>query len=90
MGGTYNFPEISVNTEENIAEVEQKSLLTNCTTKLLRYYGVTLHFLDFHQKKILKIPPPLLLNPSPFYTFARVSKTYPVTPHSGACTYIRS
>ena len=64
MGGTYNFPEISVNTEENIAEVEQKSLLTNCTTKLLRYYGVTLHFLDFHQKNVPKIPPlPVLLTP---------------------------
>ena len=57
MGGTYNFPEISVNTEENIAEVEQKSLLTNCTTKLLRYYGVTLQILDFHQKNFPDIPP---------------------------------
>ena len=52
---------ISKNTEVNIDKVEQKTLLTIGTTKLHRYYRVTLHFLDFHQKKFPEIPPPLLL-----------------------------
>ena len=41
--------EISINTVENIDEVEQKSLLITCTKKLQRYYRVTLHFLDFRK-----------------------------------------
>ena len=40
--------EISVNTVENIDEVEQIIFLTTCTTKLLRCYRVTLHSLDVH------------------------------------------
>ena len=57
--------EISMNAEENIDEVEQKSLLTTFTTKLHRYYRDTIHFLDFHQKKFLETPPP---HPLPFIT----------------------
>ena len=53
--------EISINTVE---QVEQLILLTTCTTKLHRYYRVTLHSLAFQQKKIPEIPSPLLL-PSP-------------------------
>ena len=47
-----NFPifQISINTVENIDEVDQIIFLTTCTTKLHRYYRVTLHFLDFQQK----------------------------------------
>ena len=41
---------ISINTEVNTNEVEQKTLLTICTTKLHRYYRVTIHFLDFQPK----------------------------------------
>ena len=52
--------EISISTVENIDEVEQLILLTTCTTKLHRYYRVTLHSLDFQQKKIPEIPSPLL------------------------------
>ena len=58
---------ISINTEVNIDEVEQKTLLTIGTTKLHRYFRVTLHFLDFHQKNfgkfhLLLLPlPPLLV-----------------------------
>ena len=56
--------EISINTVENIAEVEQIILLTTCTTKLHSYYRVTLHFFYFHQKNFPEIPPaPLLLPP---------------------------
>ena len=55
--------EISINTVENIDEVEQKSLLITCTAKSHRCNGVTLHFLDFHQKDFPKIPPPLPLLP---------------------------
>ena len=51
---------IFINTEVNIDEVEQKTLLTICTTKLHRCYRVTLHFLDFHQKRFPKSPPLLL------------------------------
>ena len=58
--------EISINTVENIDEIEQIFLLITCTTKLHRYYRVTLHFLDFHQKKFPEIPPPLLLPPPLF------------------------
>ena len=53
--------EISIKTVENIDEIDQIILLTTCTTKLHRYYRVTLHFLDFHQKNFPEIPPP------PFY-----------------------
>ena len=59
--------EISINKVENIDEIDQIILLTTCTTKLHRYYRVTLHFLDFHQKYFPEIPhpsfyyPPLLL-----------------------------
>ena len=42
--------EMSINTVKNIDEVEQICLLTSFTTKLHRYYRVTLHFLDFHKK----------------------------------------
>ena len=58
--------EISINTVENIDEIDQIILLTTCTTKLHRYYRVTLHFLDFQQKNSPEIPPP------PFITFVRV------------------
>ena len=50
--------EIAINIVENIDEVEQIVFLTTCTTKLHRYYRVTLHFLDFHQKNFPEIPPP--------------------------------
>ena len=46
--GCTKMSEISVNTVENIDEVEQKSFLNTCTTKLHRYYRVTLHLLYFH------------------------------------------
>ena len=62
--------EISMNTVENIDEVDQISLLTTCNTKLHRSYRVTLHFLQFHQN-ITKNSTPLLLTP-PFITLARV------------------
>ena len=63
--------EISINTVENIDEIDQIILLTTCTTKLHRYYRVTLHFLDFHQKNFPEIPPPPFITP-PFITFTRV------------------
>ena len=47
--------EIPINTVENIAEVEQIMLLITCTTKSNRYYRITLHFLDFHQRMFHKI-----------------------------------
>ena len=50
--------EISINTVENMDEVDQIILLTTFTTKLDRYYRVTLHFLDFHQQVFPQIPPP--------------------------------
>ena len=56
--------EISINTVENIDEIVQIILLTTYTTKLQRYYRVTLHILDFHRKFFPEIPPP-------FITFAR-------------------
>ena len=34
-----------------------------CTTKLHRYYRVTLHFLDFHKKHFPKLTFPLLITP---------------------------
>ena len=37
--------EISIDTEENIDEVEQKSMQTTFTTKLHRYYRVSPNFL---------------------------------------------
>ena len=55
--------EISLNTVENIGEVEQISLLTTCTTKLHIHYKVTLHY--FLQKEIPKIPLPFYY--PPFY-----------------------
>ena len=64
--------EISINTVENITEVEQIILLTTCTTKVHRYYRVTLQFLDFHQKTLRKFHTNPFINP-PFITFARVS-----------------
>ena len=67
---------ISINTEVNIDEVEQKTLLTICTTKLHIYYRVTLHLLDFHQNIFPKIPPPFYY-PSPFY-YIRESMLYQV------------
>ena len=76
--------EISINTVENIDEVEQKSLLITCAAKLHRYYWVTVHFLDFHRKDFPKVSPtPLLLTPSPFY-YLRKSSRYswaPCAPH---------
>ena len=54
--------EISMNTVKNIDEVEQINLLTTSTTKLHRYYRVTLHFLDFHQKNFPEIPTPPFIN----------------------------
>ena len=56
---------ISINTEVNIDEVEQKTLLTIGTTKLHRYFRVTLHFLDFHQKISEKFTS--FCYPSPLY-----------------------
>ena len=53
--------EISRDTSETINEVEQIILLTTCTTKSHRYYRVTLHFLDFQQKKFSLLTTPLLL-----------------------------
>ena len=53
--------EISLNTVENVDEVEQKSLLITCAAKLHRYHWVTLHFLYFLRKDFPKIPP------TPFY-----------------------
>ena len=47
------------------------SLLTTCTTKLHRYYKVTLYILDFHRNFLSKIPPPLLL--SPLYYLGEIS-----------------
>ena len=38
--------EISINAVENIDEIEQIFLLITCTTKLDRYYRVTLHFFN--------------------------------------------
>ena len=65
--------EISINTVKNIYEVEQKSLLVTFTAKWHRYYGVSLHFLDFHRKDFPKIQPTLfLLTPPPFINFTRV------------------
>ena len=66
--------EIFINTVENIDEVEQIILLTTCTTKLHRYYRVTLHFLDFHQKNFPEIPPPLLL-PLREYPFNAIGRS---------------
>ena len=59
--------EISINTVENIAEVEQIILLTTCTTKLHSYYRVTLHFFYFHQKIFPEIPTPPFYYHPPFY-----------------------
>ena len=64
--------EISINTLENIDEVDQIILLTTCTTKLHRYYRITLHFLDFHQKIFSWNSTPLLLTPL-FIAFTRVN-----------------
>ena len=61
--------EISLNTVENIDEVEQIILLTTCTTKLHRYYMVTLHLLDFHKHFFPKFQPPPFLLPSQDYDF---------------------
>ena len=47
-----------INTVENIDKVEQISLITTCTTRIHRYYGVTLHFYGFSPKKFPKIPRP--------------------------------
>ena len=46
---------IYIDKEENVDEVEQKSLLTTCITKLHRYYRVILdaRFVGFSPKKIL-------------------------------------
>ena len=52
-----------MNTLENIDEVDQMILLTTCTTKLHRYYRVTLQFLDFHKKIFCKISPPFANRP---------------------------
>ena len=72
--------EISINTVENIDEIDQIILLTTCTTKLHRYYRVTLHFLDFHQQVFPQISSP------PFITFARVHIKFQV--HSKCLTYL--
>ena len=64
---------ISVNTEVNIDEVEQKTLLTICTTKL-HICWVTLYYWIF-TKKISKILPPFCY-PPPFITFARVGVNF--------------
>ena len=72
--------EISINTVENIDEIDQIILLTTCTTKLHRYYRVTLHFLDFHQQVFPQISSP------PFITFARVHIKFQV--HLKCLTYL--
>ena len=63
--------EISINTVKYIDEVEQKNFLTTCTTKLCRFYRVSLHCFDFRQK-IPRMPPPFIN--SPFITFAKVGQ----------------
>ena len=50
--------EISRNAAEDIGKIEQINVLTTSTTKLHRYYRVTLYLLDFHQKHFRKIPTP--------------------------------
>ena len=45
--------EISINTVKNIDEIDQIILLTTCTTKLHRYYRITLHFLDFPKSRVI-------------------------------------
>ena len=65
---------ISTYTDINIYEVEQKTLLTICTTKLHICYRVTLHFWIF-TKKISKILRPFCY-PPPFITFARVGVNF--------------
>ena len=64
--------EISINTVKYIDEVEQKNLLTTCTTKLCRFYRVSLHCFDFRQKKFRECHPPFIN--SPFITFAKVGQ----------------
>ena len=66
--------EISINTVENIAEVEQIILLTTCTTKLHSYYRVTLHFFLCSQKNFSRNSKPPFYYHHPFITFARVSR----------------
>ena len=44
--------EISINTVENIDEIDQIILLTTCTTKLHSYYRVTLHFFYVHNAHV--------------------------------------
>ena len=51
---------------EKIYEVEQ---ISTCTTKLHRYYMVTLHLLDFHKHFFPKFQPPPFLLPSQDYDF---------------------
>ena len=63
VGQVEHLSEISINKVENIDEVEQKSLLTTCTTKLHRYYKVTLYILDFHRNFLSKIPPSFIIPP---------------------------
>ena len=65
-----NMSEISINTVENIDEIDQIVLLTTCTTKLHRYYRVTLHFWIFTNQNFGKFHH----TPS-FITFARVCFT---------------
>ena len=68
--------EISINTVENIDEIDQIILLTTCATKLHRYYRVTLHFLDFHQKNFPEIPPPPFINPPFHYLRGSINKIF--------------
>ena len=58
---------ISTNTEVNIDEVEQKTLLTICTTKLHRCYSVTLHFCILTKKLFLYVEINLITR-GPWYT----------------------
>ena len=51
---------MNTKTVENIYEVEQISLLTTYTTKLRRYYRVTLHYLNFRQKISENSTPPVI------------------------------
>ena len=73
--------EISINTEENINEVEQKSLLTTCTTTLLRYDKGYPTFFGFSPKRFSEISTLPFINPLPFITFLRLeNKISSLTP----------
>ena len=64
-----------MNLVENIDEVEQISLLTNCTTKLHRYHRINPTFLFYlHQSKFWKIHLPFITFPRLYSIFFHVKK----------------